>query len=521
MKKANALWYLMAVLVGLTPAARAQGFSPALETLKQLVESSPSEFNRLLGNSKSNTIAFEVVPSVSAVLSEPKDNPEEATEETKKEEPKPKEVSEWELLNELALAEQLPPNSHIARERAAMGLFIQAGAEPREIQTFKVGKYSLRNVYVVKRGTNGDRFIIVGAHVDKTAEGDGVFDNWAGAATVTNLYQAVRDFPTKHSILFVVFSGEEEALTGSHAFSDALTPSSQTRVDAMINMDVLGFGGFHYWKGGSTDELEQVAEEAAREAGFELTGHEIPQGASTDSYSFLKRGIPSITFDGIPDEAMEEALHSLHSHADRLRVTKPVSYIQAQRALVAILLAVDEKTWGWGISNKIGDPQRVQTQVDWVAQEDPVYRGIPTPVRQSAILTAWQMWLGLGEYEEPREDPPDAKVPWQVVELQNKFELTEEQAKSVLGERKKRSWTMFMWAPGVYVREGPEGIDNVATWISSVLSGSLGFPLPMDYAQAFAKRIQGFVEEDFKNLGIVYDGLLEEEDPIEKNRPVM
>ena len=57
-----------------------------------------------------------------------------------------------------------------------------------------------------------DFTVIVGAHFDHVDAGDGVVDNWTGAALLPSLFQGLRTSPHRHTYMFVAFAGEEKGV---------------------------------------------------------------------------------------------------------------------------------------------------------------------------------------------------------------------------------------------------------------------------------------------------------------------
>ena len=96
-------------------------------------------------------------------------------------------------------------------------------------------------------------FIVIGAHIDHLGRstagaldpeaGDairnGADDNASGTAAVWELARLFSVQPTRHSLIFVNFSGEELGLLGSQYFVDH-APISLDSVVAMINFDMVG-----------------------------------------------------------------------------------------------------------------------------------------------------------------------------------------------------------------------------------------------------------------------------------------
>ena len=100
------------------------------------------------------------------------------------------------------------------REATLKQLFSDSGCGGTNLVEQKVKKSALPNVICTLPGSSG-RVIIVGAHFDHVAEGDGVVDNWSGASLLPSLYEAVKTQPRKHTYIFIGFTDEEKGEVGS------------------------------------------------------------------------------------------------------------------------------------------------------------------------------------------------------------------------------------------------------------------------------------------------------------------
>lgn len=112
-----------------------------------------------------------------------------------------------------------------------------------------------QNVFGVVRGTDPalrNEYIVVGAHFDHlgantTFAADprapglrlGADDNASGSAAVLELARLTARRPTKRSVIFAHFSGEEEGTLGSMYMVEHL-PVPVDSVDAMLNFDMVG-----------------------------------------------------------------------------------------------------------------------------------------------------------------------------------------------------------------------------------------------------------------------------------------
>ncbi len=97
-----------------------------------------------------------------------------------------------------------------------------------------------------------EEFVIVGAHFDHLGTSTdgaldpeshsvrrGADDNASGTAAVLELARIFKHNPTRRSLIFVNFSGEEQGVLGSSYFADHL-PVAVDSIDAMVNFDMVG-----------------------------------------------------------------------------------------------------------------------------------------------------------------------------------------------------------------------------------------------------------------------------------------
>lgn len=198
--------------------------------------------------------------------------------------------------------------------------------------TFADEERITRNVVGLLEGTTEpDTYIIVGAHFDHLGRGkfgslytrndttihNGADDNASGTTGLLELAHYFSENPTRKSILFIAFSGEEMGLLGSQHFVDEPTfPLEQSL--AMINMDMIGrlsnnelliFGT------GSSDKWENLVQEANSDS---LTIDMVPDGTgASDHTSFYNKEIPVLHY-------------FTNTHADYHRPSDDPEYINAE-----------------------------------------------------------------------------------------------------------------------------------------------------------------------------------------------
>jgi len=173
-----------------------------------------------------------------------------------------------------------------------------------------------------------------------TATGDdriynGALDNASGSAALIEIARAFASLPQRpmRSVVFVAVTGEEKGELGSEYFAKHPT---FTPLVANINMDmftmlfpnkdVIALGAEH-------TTLGPQAIDAAKQAGFEVSPDPQPEEVRfirSDQYSFVKQGIPAITFkagvkssdpsiDGekVTRAWLREVYHTVHDNPDQ------------------------------------------------------------------------------------------------------------------------------------------------------------------------------------------------------------
>jgi hypothetical protein len=178
----------------------------------------------------------------------------------------------------------------------------------------KINKVSSPNVIGFLPGSDpalAKEVIILSAHLDhlgiKQGNGgdriyNGAMDNAAGVATMLEVARAFADSPQRprRSIAFVALTGEEKGLLGSeylaeYPLPDGYRPVGNVNLDEpMLTYDftdVIAFGAEH-------STIGKTVERAGKQMGVALSPDPAPEQNSfvrSDHYSFVKKGIPSIS----------------------------------------------------------------------------------------------------------------------------------------------------------------------------------------------------------------------------------
>lgn len=105
--------------------------------------------------------------------------------------------------------------------------------------------FSSRNVIAEKPGTDPEAgTVVIGAHFDTVAGVQGANDNGSGVAVLMTLAQEIFESSFPFDLQIVAFGSEEAGLRGSRFYVASLSGGEQDDLEAMLNFDVSGTGGF-------------------------------------------------------------------------------------------------------------------------------------------------------------------------------------------------------------------------------------------------------------------------------------
>ncbi len=152
-----------------------------------------------------------------------------------------------------------------------------------------------------KRGSNiiaelpgaGAQKLVLGAHYDRVAQGQGAIDNASGSAAVLELLATLKTMPLKnHTVTAIFFDLEEVGLLGSKAYVEA--DQGKNLPNIYINFDVFGYGDTLWVMSSNTGSPSaRAVKQAATESKFTLElGPDYPP---SDHLSFLKANVETIS----------------------------------------------------------------------------------------------------------------------------------------------------------------------------------------------------------------------------------
>jgi carboxypeptidase Q len=202
------------------------------------------------------------------------------------------------------------PQAVVAREDAErMARFLAAGQKVRvhfEMPNRVTGPVDSENVVAEIRGREKpDEFVVLGGHLDSWDLGAGALDNGCNVAMVIDAARVIHASGTvpRRSIRFVLFTGEEQGLLGSAAYTHA----HQAELDNMIAAIIFdsGIGKVTgYALGGRKDIVAPVRAALEPIASLGVRDFTLDAGMDTDNFDFLLEGVPTLVANQDPANYM-------------------------------------------------------------------------------------------------------------------------------------------------------------------------------------------------------------------------
>ena len=176
------------------------------------------------------------------------------------------------------------------------------------------------NVVGEIRGTqNPEQIVVLGGHLDSWDLASGSTDNGCGSSTTLGAAEAIMKsgFKPRRTIRFVLFTGEEEGLLGSLAY----TKTHQSEMANHIAAVVLDFGqgpvtGFQM--GGHEDLIPQMQQFAGALQAFGNLEVDDEAEFGTDTGPFIMEGLPGINLN----QDSPDYKYTHHSAVDTLDKVK-------------------------------------------------------------------------------------------------------------------------------------------------------------------------------------------------------
>jgi carboxypeptidase Q len=190
----------------------------------------------------------------------------------------------------------------------------------------------------IKGSEKPDEFVILGAHLDSWELGTGALDNGCNAALVIDALRAIKasGVKPKRSIRFILFSGEEEGLIGSHAYAVAHRHELDKAAGVVIYDSGTGkTTGFSV--GGRKDVVDTAKELIAPLARFDVKDLKLDMEWGTDHFDFMLEGVPTFVADQLEANYLEN-YHAISDTYDKVDFAQLKMHV-AEAAAMSIGLA--------------------------------------------------------------------------------------------------------------------------------------------------------------------------------------
>ena len=181
-----------------------------------------------------------------------------------------------------------------------------------------------------------DSTIIVGAHSDLRGRGQGVLDDWSGAALLASLFQALRGSIRQHTFIFVGFTAEEHHMKGSRFYVKQLNAAGVGKIRAMVNLDCIGAASTAVWTHHGDPKLLAILYDVGREEHSAVRNVNLVR-IYDDAMQFRKGKIPTVSIHSLTGGTVRV----LHSRRDTLSVIDLDQYYASYRLIASYLACLD------------------------------------------------------------------------------------------------------------------------------------------------------------------------------------
>jgi len=218
--------------------------------------------------------------------------------------------------------------SSTAERRAAIVERLKLISVDFRMEDFTSGNRTGTNIVATIPSESKTRSLLLGAHYDRVARGQGAVDNAASCAVLLDLAASLKAKPPANTTVTIVFFDLEEAgLLGSRAYFQAASVSD--RPTFAMNFDIFGYGESLFVTPSMPDgPLIAALQKAATEFGFPVRSFPMAKYPDSDHRSMAAAGIETLgvtLIDGAeidsiitPGPVRPRILSMIHTNADRM-----------------------------------------------------------------------------------------------------------------------------------------------------------------------------------------------------------
>jgi aminopeptidase YwaD len=195
-----------------------------------------------------------------------------------------------------------------------------------EVKANFLEKYNSKNIVGYTKGTiQPDSFIVFSAHYDHLGGMGNIFfpganDNASGVSMLLELAKYYQKTPSKYSIAFILFAGEEAGLLGSQFYTE--NPLfALTQIKFLMNLDLVGTGddGATIVNGSIFTKEFEILEKINFNKKLLPKIQKRGKAANSDHYFFSEKGVKAFflyALGGI------KAYHDIDDTAEKLPLTR-------------------------------------------------------------------------------------------------------------------------------------------------------------------------------------------------------
>ncbi len=245
---------------------------------------------------------------------------------------------QFKSLDRSILSERLNKVSTKNSERAQrlLEMFREAGCTGDRLREQAVKGSKIPNIICTLPGQS-EAAIVVGAHLDWWGDaGQGVVDNWSGAALLPTLYQSVPE-GRRHTLVFVGFADKESDPSGSRFYVRQLSREERGRIRAMVHLSSLGTGATRVWMNQSDPKLVSDLARVAAAMKIAVTGVNAEQVGTDDAGAFRDAKVPTISLHSLT----QQTFPILGSARDTPEAIRMDDYYDTYRLVSAYLMLLD------------------------------------------------------------------------------------------------------------------------------------------------------------------------------------
>jgi aminopeptidase S len=192
------------------------------------------------------------------------------------------------------VTEAISNGADSAARREAITAYLDTAGIPFRLEEFvDLRMRKGTNIVVNIPGKTTRETLLLGAHYDRVAQGQGAIDNGASCAVLLDLIDAFKSKPLSRTLQVVFFDLEEVGLRGSEAYFGATRDGAQPL--QAINFDIFGYGNGIFATASKPDgPLLAALQKAAAESNIPVRTVVPAQYPSSDHANMIASGIETI-----------------------------------------------------------------------------------------------------------------------------------------------------------------------------------------------------------------------------------